>query len=247
MASLLFFYRVYHDGVGLQEAPSPDSGEFRSAAAAASGTFRDGTYPVELVGLIPLQTGAAAANGIAVGELRPSDHFVRGLVFYHEPPAADAAGAAGVASSGSDGSGGSSSGEKKLHVATPRGAASTAAFVGADSRGLGPSELLASEAFECIEKLHARNTPYNILIADRGRRLYLLPRQPQSRAQKGSLELGIRIVAGFPEMSGLVTMLAAEDYAKATGPLVRRFFENYVSLGFDDFEKLKKECFPFGN
>ena len=93
--------------------------------------------------------------------------------------------------------------------------------------------------------LQAANCPYNLLIADRGARVFLVPQRFAARAARGELPEDVVATGVNPaafEIAGHLLFKRSEDYAAATQESAWRLLEQ-ASLSEEEFSALVASLF----
>lgn len=104
-------------------------------------------------------------------------------------------------------------------------------------------DLAEAVANSCIYLQNA-NIPYNVLITDRGARVFVLPQCFAERQARGEVDqtiLDTQVNPAVWEISGHIVLKRRSDYEEATEEYAWKLLAE-VSLPKDRFEEVKKEC-----
>lgn len=104
-------------------------------------------------------------------------------------------------------------------------------------------DLSEAVAKACIF-LQNENIPYNVLIADRGSRVFVLPQCFAERQARGEVDpeiLDTQVNPAVWEISGHIVLKRKEDYDLATEDYAWKLLAE-VSLSHDRFEEVKAAC-----
>lgn len=96
-------------------------------------------------------------------------------------------------------------------------------------------EALAHTAGIVLNYLIDQNIPHNILIADEGMTLYIIPRKFDLLIERVSFH------TSFESLSGFIKFKNAGDFQNLPVAQIREQMQQHVSLNADDFERMKKE------
>ncbi|EFJ50199.1 hypothetical protein VOLCADRAFT_58668 [Volvox carteri f. nagariensis] len=104
---------------------------------------------------------------------------------------------------------------------------------------------LETSLYDCAERLQAANQPFNLLISDAGRRVFLFPQCFAERQAAGLippelLETGVN-PAAF-EIAGHLVLKRTQDYTEATEDLAMQLLAQ-ASLSEERFMSLARLCF----
>eukprot|EP00850_Spirogloea_muscicola_P023301 SM000345S12842 [mRNA] locus=s345:39626:42945:- [translate_table: standard] len=105
-------------------------------------------------------------------------------------------------------------------------------------------EELAAVVAGAACRLESENVPFNILIADRGARVFLFPQcfaERQARNEVDSEILATQVNPAVWEISGHIVLKRAEDYEGATEASAWRLLSE-VSLSAERFQEVKTIC-----
>ncbi|CAM6103833.1 unnamed protein product [Calypogeia fissa] len=105
-------------------------------------------------------------------------------------------------------------------------------------------EELADEVARVCMILQDANIPYNMLIADRGAKIVVIPQCFAERQVKGEVDqtiLDMRVNPAIWEISGHIILFRREDFEMATEDYAWKLLAE-VSLSADRFEELKSMC-----
>ena len=81
-----------------------------------------------------------------------------------------------------------------------------------------------------------RDIPHNLLIADRGCTMYIIPRQHESK--QANLD---KLRCGFFEISGLAICWEKDFYDKLDKATFEEYLTKYVSLPDKEFDQIKED------
>lgn len=104
-------------------------------------------------------------------------------------------------------------------------------------------DLSIAVANACIY-LQNDNIPYNVLITDRGSRVFVLPQCFAERQARGEVEqeiLETQVNPAVWEISGHIVLKRRKDYDLATEEYAWKLLAE-VSLPLERFEEVKREC-----
>jgi len=104
-------------------------------------------------------------------------------------------------------------------------------------------DLSVAVANACVY-LQNENIPYNVLITDRGSRVFVLPQCFAERQARGEVEeeiLETQVNPAVWEISGHIVLKRKKDYGLATEEYAWKLLAE-VSLSLERFEKVKGEC-----
>lgn len=104
-------------------------------------------------------------------------------------------------------------------------------------------DLSEAVANACIY-LQDNNIPYNVLIADRGSRVFLLPQCFAERQARGEVDqeiLDTQVNPAVWEISGHIVLKRRKDYDMATEDYAWKLLAE-VSLPQERFDEVKAEC-----
>lgn len=107
-------------------------------------------------------------------------------------------------------------------------------------------EELANVVAKACITLQDANIPYNLLIADGGTRVFVIPQCFAERQAKGEVDqvvLDIRVNPAVWEISGHIILFRREDYERATEDYAWKLLAE-VSLSENRFEDVKRMCIP---
>lgn len=107
-------------------------------------------------------------------------------------------------------------------------------------------EELAEEVAKACMTLQDVNIPYNMLIADGGARVFVIPQcfsEKQAKGQVDEVVLNIRVNPAVWEISGHIILFRKEDYEMATEDYAWKLLAE-VSLSEVRFEEVKRMCLP---
>lgn len=96
-------------------------------------------------------------------------------------------------------------------------------------------EALAHTAGIVLNYLIDQNIPHNILIADEGMTLYIMPRKFDMLIEK------VQFFTSFETLSGFIKFKSEVAYSQATSEQVAEQLRQSVSLNQEDFERMKEE------
>ena len=105
-------------------------------------------------------------------------------------------------------------------------------------------EDMAVAVAAATQELERRNIPFNILIADCARRVFLIPQCFAERQARGQVALEVvesQVNPAVWEISGHIVLKRKEDYEKASESSAWRLLAE-VSLSADRFEEVKRVC-----
>eukprot|EP00271_Cylindrocystis_brebissonii_P018266 TRINITY_DN509_c0_g1_i3.p1 TRINITY_DN509_c0_g1~~TRINITY_DN509_c0_g1_i3.p1 ORF type:complete len:477 (-),score=91.16 TRINITY_DN509_c0_g1_i3:1215-2645(-) len=108
-------------------------------------------------------------------------------------------------------------------------------------------EVAVAVAAACQE-LELRNIPFNLLIADRGARVFLMPQCFAAKQARGEVPESLLVCQVNPaawEISGHMVLKQKQDYENATEEYACALL-SAVSLSAADFEEVKKICLEEG-
>ncbi|KAH7290450.1 hypothetical protein KP509_30G049000 [Ceratopteris richardii] len=103
---------------------------------------------------------------------------------------------------------------------------------------------LAVLVTNCCSILQEKNIPFNLLIADCGKLVYLFPQWYAERQASGKVDkelLDTQVNPAVWEISGHIVLKRKEDYERASEDYAWRLLAE-VSLDEDAFEELKRMC-----
>jgi GDP-L-galactose phosphorylase len=106
------------------------------------------------------------------------------------------------------------------------------------SRGSDGFESLAASLAVCCERLQARDVPFNLLVADHGARVFLIPNQFSQRAAKGALPADVVATGVNPavfEISGHLLYKQREDFETCDEASATRLL-SCASLSEEDYD-----------
>ena len=109
-------------------------------------------------------------------------------------------------------------------------------------------EEMAVAVGAAAQELERRNIPFNILIADSGARLFLMPQcfgERQARNEVARELLELQVNPAVWEISGHIVLKRKEDYEAATESSAWNLLVQ-VSLSEEKFEEVKQICLEEG-
>lgn len=104
-------------------------------------------------------------------------------------------------------------------------------------------DLSVAVANACVY-LQNENIPYNVLITDRGTRVFILPQCFAERQARGEVDqeiLETQVNPAVWEISGHIVLKRRKDYDSVTEEYAWKLLAE-VSLPFERFEQVKAEC-----